>query len=75
MSDLTVFRDHARRLAALTEPVMRRVWTHNLNATGRPGWTQEVEHPVPTDAERALWTRLADEADAYLNRHPEETLL
>ena len=28
-----------------------------------------------SDADRALWQRLADEADAYLDREPEETLL
>lgn len=34
-------------------------------------------HPGPTDAERALWTQIADEIDAYLSNEEgqEESLL
>lgn len=68
MSDLTVFRDHARKMAA-SKP------TDRVNAARRG----HVPYTVPigplTDAERALWTRLADEVDAYLAADPEDDVL
>ena len=68
MSDLTTFRDHARRMAeAEHKPECKRP---------RPvyGWATSATPPCPgcvTDADRALWRRLADEVDAYLT-HDEE---
>lgn len=49
MSDLTRFRDHARKMAA-----------HGVL-------------PISAD-DRALWTRLADEVDAYLARDQADTV-
>lgn len=62
MSDLTRFRDHARKMAA--QP-------HIVN---RDGQGLVVSTFGPTDGERALWTQLADEVDAYLQRNPDEPL-
>ena len=74
MSDLTGFRDHARRMATAT---------HTPDCTTlqptRWGGTRTV-HPDPTcpgcitDTNRALWVRLADEADNYLDRHQDTPL-
>jgi hypothetical protein len=91
MSDLTTFRDHARKMSTAE---------HKPECEGDPGcaWTYRppcgfgtcgdgckaptTERPRPdpncpgcvTDADRALWTRLADETDAYLARNVEEGL-
>lgn len=53
-ADLRKFAEHCRRMAATTVPV----------EAGRDRNNRPILAPVPTDAERALWTRLADEAEA-----------
>lgn len=82
MSDLTTFRDHCRMMAdpaawakAHRLPLARSPWclprrNHELCEWG---WQScrcpchDTDRPKPpTDAERDLWTRLADEIDAYL---------
>lgn len=58
-------------------------WDVNYDDAGDPvslSWLGTVPPPNPcpgcvTDAERDLWARLADEAEAYLARDDEETLL
>jgi len=62
MSDLTDFRDHCRRMATITGGGMalEPSYTRTLR---REIWTT----PNPTDAERELWTKLADEIDSYLS--------
>ena len=93
MSDLTRFRDYARKMAGrdhlLDCPSLeanRPFWQSFETVTSADGQIQALRWmgpppPLPecdgcvTVAERALWTRLADEADAYLDREPEETLL
>jgi hypothetical protein len=83
MSDLTLFRDHARRMAdaqhTLDCEARREDWELALRRHAR--W-DNFPHPGPkpecwgcvTDADRALWIRLADEADAYLARNVDEGL-
>jgi len=74
VSDLTTFRDHARAMAGaqhkpecLTECLdWRGIRKFTLPRHGCPGCV--------TDADRELWTRLADEADAWLARDDEEGL-
>lgn len=79
-SDLEQQRDHCRKMAALTEhprPKSRHGSCSSfVNQHGRCPWgwqscactCHDRERPQPpTDADRALWTRLADEIDAYLN--------
>lgn len=76
MSDLTTFRDHARRMATAE---------HQLECRGERDqharqWAPLYVWPDPacagcvTSADRVLWQRLADEADAYLARNTEEGL-
>jgi hypothetical protein len=71
VSDLSAFRDHARAMAgAQHKPECRRPLPIN-------GWSTSGDPGCPgcvTDADRALWTRLADEADAWLARDDEEGL-
>lgn len=84
MSDLTAFRDHARRMAAArhTPDCARRLAKWEA-AESAHRWLMDKPDPGPrpechgciTDADRALWVRLADETDAYLARETEETLL
>lgn len=68
MSDLTAFAAHCRVMATAEH-------RPECAATDRWGLTRRVR-PNPycrgcvTDADRALWTRLADEVDAYLEPHP-----
>jgi len=71
VSDLTDFRDHARAMATAK---------HRPECMVRDNpWTKT--HPTPgcagcvTDEDRALWSRLADEATAYLQHDDQETLL
>ena len=81
MSDLTEFRDHCRRMAngGPTPPSRTAYWCTPVYVRGLPGeHVQCMEgaescrcdcHPrpvPPTDAERALFARLADEIDDYL---------
>lgn len=76
MSDLSTFRDHARAMStAEHKPECGESFQ-------RPGWLWESwRTPASdcpgcvTDADRALWKRLADEVDSHLARHTEETLL
>jgi hypothetical protein len=69
MSELTTFRDHARKMAeAEHKPECPYGWA---DGSGLP------DCPCPgciPDADRALWARLADEVDAYLS-HDEEGAL
>lgn len=70
MSDLAAFAAHCRVMAGSD---------HKPTCVGhlptRWGWARE-QRPDPrcpgcvTDADRELWTRLADEVDAYLDPHP-----
>lgn len=66
MNSLEAFASHARAMATA-----EHVPTCRGHRPSRWGWAREV-HPDPacpgcvTDADRALWTRLADEAEAYL---------
>jgi hypothetical protein len=55
MNALTRFRDHCRAMAGASSAV-------NVGSRDRPEWA------FPTDDERELWARLADEIDAYLTR-------
>lgn len=71
MSDLTTFRDHARRLSTAEHgDECEAVW-HEPDLQGSPRPTRR-EKPNPhcpgciTDADRRLWTQLADEIDTYL---------
>jgi hypothetical protein len=77
VSDLTEFRDHARTMAARTrldllpEPGGRcQMGAHTRCLIGSltcPCSCHDSDRPVvPTEAERALWARLADEVDTYL---------
>ena len=54
-TQLQVFRDHCRRMAAARGDAV------NIGTRDRPEWA------FPTDPERELWTRLADEIDVYLD--------
>lgn len=73
MRDLVGFATHARAMSTADHKPECRVWDGK-------GWGRWLT-PDPdcggcvTTADRALWTRLADETDAYLDRHVEETLL
>jgi len=60
MSELTTFRDHARRMAE-AEHDCKRIW-------------RDTRGQCQGCADRALWLRLADEVDAYLS-HDEEGAL
>lgn len=82
MSDLTAARDHARKMAAqqppdlAREPGMRCQIGEHPRCIFGPGTCPCACHDdqrpvVPTDAERALWTQIADEIDAYLARPAE----
>lgn len=91
MSDLTDARDHARKMAAWTDPrdtagllnaycdelrigpsiiapAHDRCWSDVCNCPCHP------RDPGPTPAERALWTQIADEIDAYLSGPDDEPL-
>jgi hypothetical protein len=66
MSELERFRDHAAEMAAAEhKPECRG------HLPSRWGWAREI-HPDPscagciTEADRALWARLAAEIDDYL---------
>lgn len=66
MSDLTTFRDHARAMVDADhkpECAEERKGSWGATYLHRPDST--CSGCIP-DAERALWTRLADEVDAYL---------
>lgn len=87
MSELTTFRNHCRRMAALTE--IRRPrgtsWPCDRRSDGQAshgqcewGWqgcacTCHDDHRtrLPTPSERVLWVRLADEIDRYLTHGPD----
>ena len=74
MSDLTNFRDHARAMSTAEHLPECGAWQDTR-------WSRRFVAPNPecagcvNAADRKLWARLADEADAYLDREPEETLL
>lgn len=75
MSELTTFRDHARERAAW-EPGELRAACRERTAFGTP---KPADHAncgghkcgcrchEPTDREREMWRRLADEIDDYLD--------
>jgi hypothetical protein len=75
MSELSTFGAHARAMST-TEHVPECLGENPVHPHPALGWI----HPDPacpgcvTDADRALWARLADEVDAYLAPEPEETL-
>ena len=68
MSDLTAFRDHARAMSTAEHlPTCVRVLSGRYWAPIKP----DPECPgCVTDDDRALWARLADEVDGYLDPHP-----
>lgn len=82
MSALTTFRDHCRAMAALTEIRRPRAtsWSCDRRSDGQAGhgecvWGWQgcactchdpLRPTLPTPSERALWTLLADEIDAYI---------
>lgn len=81
MSDLTTFRDHCRTMAtAEHKPGCQegqadavRKWT--MAQKWGPGWGEPDEQPTPcpgcnSEADRALFARLAAEVDDYLDPHP-----
>ena len=79
MSELTTFRDHARIMSLRKHRPDCLLWKkvgHYAHLC-----SDECTHPEPrcpgcvTDADRALWARLADEVDAYLSHEEEEALL
>jgi hypothetical protein len=88
VSELTTFRDHARRMATSghkpeCEGTPERVAERTRNRMGYRAIFREHHpklepiEPCPgcvTDADRALWARLAAEVDAYLS-HDEEGAL
>jgi len=88
MSELTTFRDHARAMSEAEhrkdcEGTPDRVATRARDISSYRRMFGEL-HPklMPiercpgcvTDADRALWARLADEVDAHLARNVEEGL-
>ena len=77
MNDLTTFRDHARRMSTARHTDECGTWTNpkRLNAPRRWQSPNPACAGCVTPAQRDLWARLADEVDAYLNRHPEEMTL
>lgn len=88
MTDLERFRDHARQMST-AEHKPECPWSRPKECEPKPIWRGGITslqwlgmtEPPPlcagcvTDADRLLWARLAAEADAYLDREPEETLL
>lgn len=74
MSDLTTFRDHARAMSTAQHKGECAVNEYYDDRR----WGFRATHPDPacpgcvTDADRALWTHLADEVDAYLGVTDEE---
>jgi hypothetical protein len=75
MSELAAFGAHARAMSTVEHA------PECLGENPTPGEWPRWVHPdsacpgCVTDADRALWARLADEVDAYLAPEPEETLL
>lgn len=78
MSELTRFRDHARERADW-QPGIPRVACSERTSFGTPkppdhtncgGHRCGCDCHAPTDADRALFARLADEIDAYLAHDP-----
>lgn len=63
MSALTDFRDHARKMANTPGDAVQ--YKPQRYAGDPDCWA------FPTDTDRALWTRLADEIDAYLTEGPD----
>lgn len=78
MSDLQAFAAHCRAMSTAKHTVdcVERLaeWRR------RSALSYRLRQPKPectgcvTDTDRALWTRLADEADAFLAREPEPDL-
>jgi hypothetical protein len=83
VSDLTEFRDHARERGGW-QPGELRAACKDLTVFGSPkpadhrncgGHLCGCDCHRPTDAERVLWVRLADEIDEYLtNDHDDQPL-
>jgi hypothetical protein len=80
MSDLTDFRDHASERANW-QPGNKRDACKGRTAFGtlKPpdhvncgGYRCGCDCHRPSDAERVLWARLADEIDSYLEPAPED---
>lgn len=73
MSDLTTFRDHCRAMS----DAKHRPECFTLAPQGNQWWFGK-RIPIAyccegcvTDADRALFARLADEVDGYLDPHPQ----
>ena len=91
MSDLSRFRDHARQMseAGHTSECEQQTtraknrWSHfRLFGEWLEEWGKRPAGPpfacagtCVTDADRALWGRLADEADAHLSRDQQDSLI
>ena len=89
MTELETFRDHCRAMSDPNPPrldigpLCRRLWRgdkpdHERCARVAPEGACGCEcHPwndPASEADRALWTRLADEIDAYLSAGDDEPL-
>jgi hypothetical protein len=84
MSDLSTLADHARKMSTARHkpecpPRHRRPqWVNDHDSDGLFTGGHEDPPPCPgcvTDADRALWTRIADEIDDYLTPAEEGMLL
>lgn len=83
MSELEEFRDHARHMADF-EPSSSNSSKGWFCQTSR--WKPHAEHEkcetlrcrcschAPKDQDRAVWTRLANEVDGYLENHLDDAL-
>ncbi len=65
MSELTVFRDHARKMAVASHVRECGTWTGGWQGNGRHRPDPACSECV-TESERGLWASLADEVDEYL---------
>jgi len=76
MSDLSAFRDHARTMSTAEHKgtCQGRREHHNF-PDGRLVYPDPACPGCVSDADRALWARLADEVDAYLSHDEDEVLL
>jgi hypothetical protein len=83
MSDLQAFAAHARTMSTAEHkpncPPRDRVKLWINEWSEEEGCWGGYEKPAKcfgcvTDSDRALWTRLADETDAYLSRFQDDSL-
>lgn len=68
MSDLTAFRDHCRAMAEHTRDTVVDA-TAELRGTTDKAIAADLKAAITRNAgDHVLWTALADEADAFLDR-------